>query len=158
MGRTRGFSGKYGTVKLTSVGEGSELEIYEILDWKFQPKSNIPKFASNRTGGWKSGVPGIRDSAGNFTIKIPKDDQGYPPLEDGDVVLLDLHVDQTGQNYIKVVAIIESGDIDVNINEGDAVGGTVSWQGIDAWQGFGIFEGMGEEADPYPSQYGPESE
>ena len=141
MTRTKGFSGKYGTVKystgtgLTLTGSGTVL--YEVTGWDFDPKSAIPKHASNYTAGFKSGVAGTRDSSGKIEVVIPSNASGM--LQDGDSVVLALHADASGSNYFLVPALIEGAPVAVNVDSGDAVKVTFNFQGDGAWTGYGIF-------------------
>lgn len=127
----KGFSGKNGTVKY-----GSGTSLLEVTKWSFEPKTNVPKYASNATGGFKTGVAGVRDSSGKVEIKVPSD-TGLP-LQDGDSVTLQLHVDATGSNYFSVPAIISGMPVDCDVDGGEIVGATYNFEGNGAWTGYGI--------------------
>jgi hypothetical protein len=115
------LSGKNGTLFLG----GSE--ITPVSNWKLVATSNNPDYAANDTGGWKKRVAGVRDASGSFEIKAA--DNQHCPVEEGDAPTLNLHLDNTGNNYYEVPAIIDKISVDVNISKGEIVAYVVDFSG-----------------------------
>ena len=130
-----GFSGKTGTTK-----KGGS-EFYEVNSWNFNPSTNVPKYASNLTGGFKRGISAVRDSNGTVEVKIQEN--ASMPFHDGDQIALELHGDDSGNNYIEVTAIISGTPINVDIDNGEPVSATYNFEGSLAWTGHGIFSSGG---------------
>lgn len=126
-----GFSGKSGTAKFNGG------EIFEVTAWTAEPKTNVPKYASNLTAGFKRGISAVRDWSGSIEMKCQ--DSGGLPAHDGDELTVQLHADDTGNNYISGTIIISGMPISVNIDEGDPVSYTFNFEGSLAWTGAGIF-------------------
>jgi hypothetical protein len=115
------LSGKNGTLFLGST------EITPVVNWKLVITSNNPDYTANDTGGWKQRVAGVRDASGSMEIKAT-DDQTCP-VEEGDTPTLALHVDNSGNNYYQVPAIIDKISVDVDINRGEIVAYVVEFSG-----------------------------
>ena len=126
MGVSKAISGKYGTVKVA----GSS--IVEIKNWKLSTKTNVPKWGSNLSDGWKTGVAGVRDGSGSFDLLLQEPDASAGPLQDGDMVVLQLHIDNSGANYYGCTAIVEQSDVECNIDTGDPVSIGYTFQSIGA--------------------------
>lgn len=107
------FSGKSGTAKK----DGSA--IAEVTGWNFEPSIGAPKYASNNTSGHKKAVAAVADFSGSITTKL--DSAGNMPMRIGDGVTLELHVDDSTENYISVPALIVSHPIPCDINDGEIV-------------------------------------
>jgi len=107
------LSGKNGTLYISSS------EITPVSNWRLQITSDNPNYAANDTGGWKQRAAGVRDSSGSFDVKV--DSGGNCPVEEGDSITLKLHVDETGNNYYEVPALIDRIEVEVDINEGRIV-------------------------------------
>lgn len=127
------FSGINGTVKHGSPASDSGIIVH---GWTFNPTTTVHKRSHNQSGGFKAAVSGARDSSGSIMVSI--DGSGNLPFHDNDEVTLQLHVDGTGQNYFEVPAIIESTPVELDIDDGQIVGGTFTFQGNGPWTGHGI--------------------
>lgn len=110
---SQAFSGKNGTAKVGGA------DIAEVTAWNFEPSANVPKYASNATDTHKVGVPAVEDFSGSITTKLDAD--GNMPFHVGDIATLQLHVDDTGQNYIEAQVVIASDPIPCDINDGEIV-------------------------------------
>ena len=119
------ISGKNGTVK---VGVS---DVFEVTKWSFDPQCAVPKYNSNKTGGYKTGVPGVFDGKG--TIEVRLDTANSLDFLVGNSVTLLLHVDETGSNYYSVPAIISGAPIEVDIDGGEVVGVTYAFEASGAW-------------------------
>jgi hypothetical protein len=124
------LSGKNGTIHL----DGSP--IAPVSNWRLAVTSSNVDYVANDTGGWKCRAPGPRDSSGSFQLKV--DDGGQCPVAKGDAVTLDLHVDQTGDNYYSAAAIIDKIEVEVDIGAGKIVAYAVEFSGNGAVLPHGI--------------------
>lgn len=127
------FSGINGTVKFGSPASDSGIIVH---GWTFNPSTAVHKRSHNQSGGFKAAVAGARDSSG--TIMVSLDKNGHFPFHDNDDITLQLHVDDSGSNYFSVPAIIESTPVELDIDDGQIVGGTFAFQGNGPWTGHGI--------------------
>ena len=115
------ISGKDGTLHL----DGGE--VTPVTNWRLEKISGNKDYAANDTGGSKKRVAGVKDCSGSFEIKAT--DTGNVPVDEGDTVTLDLHIDDTGNNYYEVPAIVDRVAVDVDINEGEIVAYAVDFSG-----------------------------
>ena len=72
-------------------------------------------------------MAGAGDSSGSFRVSVA--DDGQCPVVRGDAVALELRVDDTGNNYYEVPAVIERIRIDTNITDGDTVVWAIEFAG-----------------------------
>ncbi|MEE9603281.1 MAG: hypothetical protein V3V75_08255 [Thermoguttaceae bacterium] len=124
------LSGKNGTLYISSS------EITPVSNWRLRITSDNPNYAANDTGGWKQRAAGVRDSSGSFDVKV--DSGGNCPVEEGDSITLKLHVDDTGNNYYEVPALIDRIEVEVDINEGRIVAYGLDFSGNGAVVANGI--------------------
>jgi len=107
-----GISGKDGKVEIGG------LQVAEITKWSFNTTSNNASWASSDTAGYKTRVVGSKDGSGSMEGKLDPD-VGIP-LEVGDEPVLTLRLDDT--HYYTVYAVVDSFDLEVDIDDGDVVG------------------------------------
>ena len=115
------ISGKDGTLKL------GDTEVTRVTHWKIEKTSGGKAYTANDTGGAKKRVAGVKDCSGRFEIKAG--DSDAVPVEEGDVVTLQLHVDDSGANYYEVPAIVDTIRAEVDISEGKTVAHVVAFSG-----------------------------
>ena len=121
------FSGKSGTVK---HGSGTPADLTEVTKWSLERSVAVPKYNSNTTGGHKRGVSAVADTKGTIEVKVG--DTAGAELQPGDVVELQLHVDDSDSNYYQIdEAIISESPIEVDIDGGEVVGMTYSFEASD---------------------------
>lgn len=106
-------SGQYGKIVIGSSN------VVECMGWSFKRAPSIKPYASCATSGYKKRVVGTREGSGNLKgMQDPSD-----PIEnffvDGSSVTLKLYY--TAAKFYSVPAIIESLDIDVDIDDGSPV-------------------------------------
>lgn len=106
-------TGKGGTLFIDDV------EVSPITTWELTVNSSNKAYAANDTAGWRKRLGGIKDSSGMFVIHV--DTTGNAPLDEGDMITLKLHVDNTGNNYYTVPAIVDEIKTNLNINDTDIV-------------------------------------
>ena len=115
------ISGKDGTLKL------GDAEVTQVTNWRIEKASHNKAYTANDTGAAKKRVAGAKDCSGRFEIKTT--DSGHVPVEEGDTVTLELHVDASGENYYEVPAIVDVIGADVDISEGKTVSHVVTFSG-----------------------------
>lgn len=119
------ISGKNGNVK---VGLNN---VVEVTKWTFDPQCAVPKYNSNNTSGYKTGVAGVFDGKGTVEVKL--DTASSLDFLVGQSVTLELHVDATGSNYYSVPAIISGAPIACDIDGGEIVGVTYAFEATGQW-------------------------
>ena len=124
------ISGKDGTLHVDGA------EVTPVTNWRLDKTSGNKHYAANDTGGARRRVAGVRDSSGSFELKA--DDTGNVPVEEGDAVTLQLHVDGGGANYYEVPAIVDRLRVEVDISEGEIVAWLVEFSGNGAITPHGI--------------------
>lgn len=120
-----GISGKDGDVKIGATS------ICEIRKWSFNPKSNNPSYASNKTSGYKRRVPGVKDGSGSLEGAWDPASPAVSVIEVGTEVTLLLYINAT-QNY-SVPSVIDSFKLDVDVDEGEIVSWTADFSTNGAW-------------------------
>ena len=104
------FSGKLGNAKAAAVG-GTPAQVNEVTRWKINPKIDAPKHCSNLTQGMKVPIVGAFEWSGTIDV-MPQ--AGSPfPFQDGDFVDVQLHVDNTGNNYFSGTVLITGAPLDL---------------------------------------------
>ena len=124
------FSGKDGTLFLTAV------ETTGITNWKLDKTSDNKAYHANDSGGAKSRVAGVRDSTGSFEQKA--NDAGNIPVDEGDIVDVELHVDDSTLNYFSGSVIIDKIAVDTDIDDGEILSYIVDFSGNGLLTGNGI--------------------
>jgi len=136
------LSGKNGNAK-----QSGGADLVELTGWTFNPMVAVPKWASNSTSGVKTGLAGVHDSNGVLEAKVPASDANHLPFRPGSEVILELHADQSGANYILVTAIIREMPINTRIDpDGEAITVTYNWEGITRALYFGVFAPPGSSS------------
>ena len=119
------ISGKNGTVKVGAT------DVFEVTKWTFDPQCAVPKYNSNNTGGYKTGVPGVFDGKGTVEVKL--DETNTLDFLVGATPTLLLHVDDSGSNFYSVPAIISGAPIECDIDGGEIVAVTYAFEANGAW-------------------------
>jgi hypothetical protein len=124
------LSGKSGTLKLAGA------VVTPISNWKLELTSDNKAYAANDTAGARKRVAGLKDSAGTLECKVS--DTGHCPVERGEQVTAQFHVDGTANNYYEVPIIIDKISVDCDIQDGGIVAFVVAFSGDGAVTGHGI--------------------
>ena len=106
------FSGKHGSAKAAAVG-GSPAVFYEVVGWKHAEKSEAPKHCSNLTRGMKVPIAGAFEGGGNIEVLLQS--PGSTPFVLG-YYDVELHVDDSGANYISGTVLITEEPFECEIN------------------------------------------
>jgi hypothetical protein len=126
------ISGKDGTLKL------GDTEVTRVTHWRIEKTSGGKAYTANDTGGAKKRVAGVKDCSGRFEIKAG--DSAAVPVDEGDTVTVELHVDDSGANYYEVPAIVGTIRAEVDISEGKTVTHVVHFAGNGPIIAHGILE------------------
>ncbi len=117
------FSGKDG-----KVNDGTA-DIADITRWTFTKTSNNPAYASSSSSGFRKRVAGVKDGSG--TIEGQYQNDAAPTIDEGDEVTLKLYVDAS--HFYSVPAIIDSFQLETDIDRGEVVGWASNFATNGAW-------------------------
>ena len=107
-------------------------EIGDIRGWSFAESASNPQYASNKTGGYKKSVPGVKHAQGSFSYALDTADPLAAHVSAGSEVTLELRIDAA--NAFVVPAVIDRIGIEVDIDDtGDVVGGPVEFTANGEW-------------------------
>jgi hypothetical protein len=120
-----GVSGQYGDVKIGST------QISEVSKWSYNPKVTIHAYSSNKTGGYKKKVAGIKDGTGSIEGIYDPANPIMATIDIGTAVTLKLYL--TATVFYSVPAIISSLKLDVDIDTGDFVKYSSDFEATGAW-------------------------
>ena len=132
-------NGKLGTVIVnTDQGPG---EPNNVTKWMFEPSVNIPKWASNSSGGHKDASCGPIDSKGSFETKFDPTQGVIAGV--GDEISLQLVSDKNSPtNAITLTAIISTTPVEVDIDGGVPETIKYSFETKGAYTGTGAFANL----------------
>lgn len=137
----KGYSGKNGTV-FSGTGDSATAttELFEVVKWTLDPTAAVHKYNSNKTGGHKRAVAGVRDTKGTIEIKVCED-MG-PQLAAGQAVSLRLVADSDSpsDHFHISHAIIAGTPVDCDVDNGEIVSMTYNFE-ASGIEGAGIFAG-----------------
>lgn len=127
------ISGKDGKVKVATT------EVAQVTKWTFEESAEVDKFAHSDSAGYKDGVAGSKDVKGSIEAKFA--DAGTSPFDVGDRISLELLTDGelTPKGSLTGDAIIASMSVEVDIDTGNAIGFSASYEGVGAWTKAGMF-------------------
>lgn len=120
-----GISGKDGDVKISGTA------ICEIMKWSFNPKCNVPAYASNKTSGYKRRVAGVKDGSGSMEGAWDPATPAITVIDPGTGATLRLYINAT--QYYDVPAVIESFKLDVDVDTGEIVKWSADFGTNGAW-------------------------
>jgi len=115
------LSGKDGTVRLAGG------ELLRVSQWRIEKTSHNKSYAANDTGGARMRVPGVKDCTGRLEIKA--DDAAAAPVGEGDVLALELHADDSAENYYELSAIVDAVRVEVDVAQARPVAYLVAFSG-----------------------------
>jgi hypothetical protein len=120
-----GLSGKNGKV------QSGGADLAEVTHWTFNPTSNNPAWHGSGGGGTKQRVAGVKDGSGTVDFKYDDADKIHDAINEGDSVTLNLYVD--ANSFFAVPALVDGISYDVDIDDGEAVSGTIDFSANGAW-------------------------
>lgn len=100
--------------------------VANLRKWSIKKSAEVKKYASNDTAGTKKTLKGVKEWSGSADIYI---EQGIlPALEEGKLYAFSGTL-KTGGTAVTGVVRISEVSIDTDIETGDPIGGTVSFEG-----------------------------
>jgi len=115
-------SGKDGRVEIDGQ------YVAAITSWQLRLFATSLVYHSSASGGWKSRLPGPKDSHGEIGFQLDFDNPIVEQLEEGSLVTLQLYLDRT--RFYSVPSMIESLDLDpIDIDQGKTIGGKATFLG-----------------------------
>jgi hypothetical protein len=130
-----------GDVKVTGT------QVAEVKKWHFAPKANVPKYASNKTAGYKRAVAGVKEGAGSIDFVWDPSNPLTGTLDVGTAATLTLYINAA--QFYSVPAVIESITLDVDLDTGEIVGGNMTFVANGAWTN-PVSQLTAEELDALP--------
>ncbi len=105
------LSGKDGTFKKA----GSPL-VVDVLRWDFEPAANEQRFASDKTSGTKQAYVTVKDWNARVQIKVHATEK--LPFNIDDEFAMELHGDDSGNNFISGTCVVVGHSVPCDITEG----------------------------------------
>lgn len=109
-----------------------------VLWWELVRHASSKAYVSNDTAGWRRQLAGAKEATGRLELKLQAD--GFVPVEVGQEVSIRLHLDDSGENYYEVPALIARIRNRVDIASGEVIGWVVDFVGTGPVVGHGILE------------------
>lgn len=106
-------------------------QIADITGWMFRTSVSARRYSSSATAGHERQLAGAASGRGSFTFQLDLANPITDELEEGSHLTLRLHVDAS--RYYSVPALIESLQIDVNVDDDAMVGGRAEFAADGAW-------------------------
>ncbi len=103
----------------------------DITFWRFQTMARGITYASSATGGFRRQIVGARHGAGMFRFRVDLAAPIWSALAEGSLVTLKLHVDAT--RHYAVPAIVETLQIEVDVEQGQPIGGEATFATQGGW-------------------------
>jgi hypothetical protein len=117
------ISGKDGAVKIGMNSVGA------VTGWTLKKSAKLDEYASSEVPGYTKIVTGVKSASGTVDFKL--DSEAASTITEGTAATLDLIVNDDIK--YSVPAVIESFDVTVDINDGNAVKVSASWKSNGSW-------------------------
>lgn len=118
-------SGQNGKIQIGSS------TLIECTGWTFNMEVNTFRYATCQSSGSKKTIAGTKQGNGTLTGLYDPDDIVENLVGPGDSVTLKLYLD--ADDFYSVPAIIKSVNVEVDIDNGDALKWTVEFETNGAW-------------------------
>jgi hypothetical protein len=115
------FTGIDGTVKSGGV------EVTPVTAWDASITADLKEYHDNTCGKAKKRTKGVEDSSGSLEVML--DSGMFCPVTEGAEYDLQLHVDDTGNNFLEIPAKVESIAIADSITSPDNLVYKIAWKG-----------------------------
>lgn len=115
------LSGKSGTLKLAGG------VVAPITNWKLVQATAAKFYAANDTGGAYRRLRSVEDSSGSFECQVTHG--GRCPVERGENVVAQFHVDGSAENYYQAPVIIDAVEVECDIGTGRLVAFAIQFSG-----------------------------
>jgi hypothetical protein len=99
-----------------------------ITSWRLRTSATSVEYFSSASNGWKTRVPGSKDSRGEIEFQLDFESPVVEHLDEGTMVTLRLYLDRT--RFYSVPSMIETLDLEpVDIDQGRTIGGKATFVG-----------------------------
>ncbi|MGC3972391.1 MAG: hypothetical protein QM775_35125 [Pirellulales bacterium] len=116
------LSGKDGQVLIGAT------PIADVTRWTLRTTARIVSYASNATGGHRATIAGNGSATGTIAFQLST---SIPPPTAGQHAVLRLHLDAT--HRYEVPAVIDTVELETDIDTGALIGGTASFMTDGPW-------------------------
>lgn len=114
----KAFSSETGFMKVAEVG-GSPSTLSHFISWEYEDQNDKGEFVDSESGGKKQVTAGPGSCSGTIQHNTP---DGLDRFEAGTFLDVELHIDDTGNNYREGTIYIEStGGTKVTKEDGNTV-------------------------------------
>ncbi len=103
----------------------------DITAWSLETTTRAVAYASSTTGGFRKRLPGAKEGRGRIQFKIDVASPLTNQINEGSAVTLLLYLDAT--RFYTVPAVIDSLQIEVDIDGGALIGGQAEFSTDGAW-------------------------
>ena len=122
-----GTSGIYAVVKFDTSGGSSHANFAECTSWSATFSAAIHQYASCATAGSKKKIAGTKDVSGSVEGILDPSNTITEQVREGDAIDLLLFFSAT--RYHLVPAVVESVEQSGDLEEGEVMRWSMSWQG-----------------------------
>jgi hypothetical protein len=105
--------------------------VADVTRWLLRTFAETASYASSATAGFRKTHQGNRQGRGHIEFRLDSANPITGDFEEGSAVTLLLHLDAT--RFYSVPAVIESLEMNVDIDGGDLVGGKAEFVTNGAW-------------------------
>jgi hypothetical protein len=103
----------------------------DITAWSLETTARGVAYASSTTGGYRKRLPGVKEGRGRIQFKLDVANPLTNQFNEGTAVTLLLYLDAT--RFYSVPAVIDSIQIEVDIDGGELIGGEAAFSTDGAW-------------------------
>ena len=103
----------------------------DITAWSLETTTRSAAYASSATGGYRKRLAGVKEGRGRIQFKLDVASPLTNTLDEGSAVTLLLYLD--GTRFYSVPAVIDSLQIEVDIDGGELIDGQADFSTNGAW-------------------------
>ncbi len=103
----------------------------DITAWSLETTTRSVAYASSATGGYRKRLAGVKEGRGRIQFKLDVANPLTNQFDEGSAVTLLLYLDAT--RFYSVPAVIDSIQIQVDIDGGELIGGQADFSTDGAW-------------------------
>ena len=103
----------------------------DITAWSLEATSRAVSYASSASGGYRRRLPGVKEGRGRITFKLDVSNPLTNQFDQGSSVTLLLYLDAT--RFYSMPAVIDSVQIEVDIDGGELIGGQAEFTANGPW-------------------------
>ncbi len=103
----------------------------DITAWSLETTTRSVAYASSATGGYRKRLPGVKEGHGRIRFRLDVASPLTNHINEGSAVTLLLYLDAT--RFYSVPAVLDSLQIEVDIDGGELIGGQADFSTDGAW-------------------------